>query len=161
MDEQRLDDQLEPIYNSSAPIQDIALKTSREQRTREMGNERGSRRSVLAVWHDDDDDDDLPFLIMYASVNLAIRVLASTKKKGKRLKLPSSNSLLFNVGGLTVFLKARVKSIWVIPSSELMEKNSLSRPEVQTDSLKFEVPTGFTLQNPGVNLIHQTLSAKG
>ena len=26
MDEQRLDDQLEPIYNSSVPIQDTALK---------------------------------------------------------------------------------------------------------------------------------------
>ncbi len=27
MDEQRQDDQLEPIYNSSVPIQDVALKT--------------------------------------------------------------------------------------------------------------------------------------
>ena len=35
MDEQRQDDQLEPIYNSLMPIQDIALKTSRKQWTRE------------------------------------------------------------------------------------------------------------------------------
>ena len=39
VDEQRQDDQLEPIYNSSVSIQDA---------------ERGSGRSVLAVWHDDD-----------------------------------------------------------------------------------------------------------
>ena len=56
MDEQRQDDQLEPIYNSSVAIQDIALKTSREQWMIETGGERGSGRSVLAVQHDDDDD---------------------------------------------------------------------------------------------------------
>ena len=58
MDEQRLDDQLETIYNSSVPIQDIALKTSQERWTIEMSGERGSGRFVLAVRHDDDDDDD-------------------------------------------------------------------------------------------------------
>ena len=31
VDEQRQDDQLEPIYNSSVPIQATALKTSQEQ----------------------------------------------------------------------------------------------------------------------------------
>ena len=31
MDEQRQDNQLEHIYDSSVPIQDIALKTSQEQ----------------------------------------------------------------------------------------------------------------------------------
>ena len=35
MDEQRQDDQLEPIYNSSVSIQDVAL---------------------LATWHDNDDE---------------------------------------------------------------------------------------------------------
>ena len=59
MDEQRQDDQLEPIYNSSVPIQDVALKTSRERWTTETGGERGSGRSVLAARHDDDDDDDI------------------------------------------------------------------------------------------------------
>ena len=49
MDEQRQVDQLEPKYKSSVLIQDIALKTI------ETGGERGSRRSVLAVRHDDDD----------------------------------------------------------------------------------------------------------
>ena len=57
MDEQRTDDQLEPIYNSSVQIQDIAVKTSREWWTIETGGERGSGRSMLAVQHDDDDDD--------------------------------------------------------------------------------------------------------
>ena len=57
MDEQRQDNQLEPIYNSSVPMQDIAWKTSQEQWTIEMSGERESGRSMLAVWHDDDDDD--------------------------------------------------------------------------------------------------------
>ena len=57
MDEQKQDDQLEPIYNSSVPIQDVALKTYRVQWTIEMGGVRGSGRSVLAARHDDDDDD--------------------------------------------------------------------------------------------------------
>ena len=30
MDEQKQDDQLEPIYNCTVPIQDIDLKTSQE-----------------------------------------------------------------------------------------------------------------------------------
>ena len=55
MDEQRQDNQLDSIYNSSVPIQDIALKTSREQWTIETGGKRGSGRSVLAVRHDVDD----------------------------------------------------------------------------------------------------------
>ena len=54
MDEQRQDDQLEPIYNSSVPIQDVALKSSPEQWTIKMGGERGSGWSVLAARHDDD-----------------------------------------------------------------------------------------------------------
>ena len=55
MDEQMLDNQLEPIYNSSVLIQDVALKTSWERWTVETGGKRGSGRSVLAVRHDDDD----------------------------------------------------------------------------------------------------------
>ena len=58
MDELRQDDQLESIYNSSMTIQDIALKTSWERGMIEMGGERRSGWSVLAVWHDDDDNDD-------------------------------------------------------------------------------------------------------
>ena len=57
MDEQRQDNQLEPIYNSSVPIQDLALKTSQERWIIETGSERGSGRSVLAAQHDDDDED--------------------------------------------------------------------------------------------------------
>ena len=49
MDEQRQVDQLEPIYNRSVSIKDIALKTSQERRTIELGGERGSGRSVLAA----------------------------------------------------------------------------------------------------------------
>ena len=55
MDEQRQDNQLEPVYNSSVPIQDIALKTSRERWTIGTDGERGSKRSMLVARHDDDD----------------------------------------------------------------------------------------------------------
>ena len=41
MDEQKHDDQLEPIYNSSVLIQDIALKTSQERWTIEKGQGEG------------------------------------------------------------------------------------------------------------------------
>ena len=58
MDEQKLEDQLEPIYNSSVSVQDVACKTCRERRTIETDGERVSRKSVLAAKHDDDDDDD-------------------------------------------------------------------------------------------------------
>ena len=69
MDEQKQDDQLEPI-NSSVPIQDIALKTSREQWTIETGGERGWGRSMLTAWHDDDDDDDDGFVSkLYLQLN--------------------------------------------------------------------------------------------
>ena len=56
MDEQMQDDQLEPIYSSSVPIRDVALKTYRKQWTIEKGSERGSRISVLMARYDDDDD---------------------------------------------------------------------------------------------------------
>ena len=56
MNKQRLNDQLEPIYNSSVPIQDVTLKTYQDQWMIEMGGGRGSERSVLAARHDDDDD---------------------------------------------------------------------------------------------------------
>ena len=49
MDEQRFDDQLEPIYNNSVPIQDVALKTYQGQWTIETGGKRESERSVLAA----------------------------------------------------------------------------------------------------------------
>ena len=55
VDEQKLDDQLELIYSSSVPIQDVAWKTTRERWTIEMSGQRVSGKHVLAVRHDDDD----------------------------------------------------------------------------------------------------------
>ena len=55
MDEQRQDDQLEPTYNSSMPIQGVALKTYRKRWTIEKGGRKGSGRSVLIARHDDVD----------------------------------------------------------------------------------------------------------
>ena len=49
MDEQRQDYQLEPIYNSSVPIQDVGMMTFQEQWTIGTGGERGSKRSVLVA----------------------------------------------------------------------------------------------------------------
>ena len=52
----RLDDQLEAIYNSSVPIQDVAWKTSRERWTIVTGGESGLGKIAQAARHDDDDD---------------------------------------------------------------------------------------------------------
>ena len=52
MDEQRKDDQLEPIYSSSVPIWDVAQKTSWKQWRIGRGCEGGSEISVLMAWHD-------------------------------------------------------------------------------------------------------------
>ena len=68
MHEQRQDDQLEPTYNSSVPIQDVALRTCHEQWTIEKGGGWGSERSALAVWHDDDDDDDEHVVIIFGMI---------------------------------------------------------------------------------------------
>ena len=65
MDKQRQDDQLIPIYNSSVPIEDIALKIYQERWIIKMDGEKESGRPVLAVRHDDDDDDvQLYFIII-------------------------------------------------------------------------------------------------
>ena len=55
---QRQDDQLEPTYNRSVSIQDVALKTYWKRWTIEKGVEIGSGRSALAARPDDDNDDD-------------------------------------------------------------------------------------------------------
>ena len=47
MDDQRQNDQLEPIYNSAVSIQGVALKTYWERWTIEKGSGRGPGRSVL------------------------------------------------------------------------------------------------------------------
>ena len=51
MDEQRQNDQLEPIYNCSVSIQSIALKTNRERWTIEADGEK--RVGELAARYDD------------------------------------------------------------------------------------------------------------
>ena len=54
MDEQMRNDLVEPIYNSSVLIQNVALNTYWERWSIEKGGGRGSGRSVLAARHDDD-----------------------------------------------------------------------------------------------------------
>ena len=55
MDEQRQDDQLELIYNSSILIQYGALKIYRKRWTIETGDGTGPGRYMLTAWHDHDD----------------------------------------------------------------------------------------------------------
>ena len=57
MDEQRQDNQLEPIHNNSVPMQDIALKTYRKRWMIERDSGRGSGSSTLTERYNDDDDD--------------------------------------------------------------------------------------------------------
>ena len=54
MDEQMQDDQLEPTYNSSVAIKDVALKTYQKWWTIERGGGRGSEIFVLMAQYDDD-----------------------------------------------------------------------------------------------------------
>ena len=56
MDMQRQDDQFEPTYSSSVPIQDVTLRICGKQWTIGRRGERGSGISMLIVQHDDDDD---------------------------------------------------------------------------------------------------------
>ena len=51
MSEQRLDDQLEPTYNSSVSIRDVSLKTCRKQWMIGRGGKGGPGISVLIAWH--------------------------------------------------------------------------------------------------------------
>ena len=53
MDEQRQDVQLEPTYNCSVPIQNVALKTCWKRWTIGRGGEKGSGISVMMAWDDD------------------------------------------------------------------------------------------------------------
>ena len=55
MDEQRSDDQQEPIGRSSVLIQDVACKTCWDRWTIGMNGEIGLGRFVLAAWHNDDE----------------------------------------------------------------------------------------------------------
>ena len=59
MDEQRQNVQLEPIYSSSVPILDVALRTCQKQWTIRRGGKGGSGISPLIARHDDDDNDDI------------------------------------------------------------------------------------------------------
>ena len=56
MDEQRFDDQQEPIYTSSVTIKDGAWRTTRERCTIETDGVRGLGRFMLAARRDDDGD---------------------------------------------------------------------------------------------------------
>ena len=68
-DEQVLGDKLEPIYNHSVLIQNVAWETYRERWTTVISGEGGSGKSVLVARHDDDDDDSKslfsPFVNLY------------------------------------------------------------------------------------------------
>ena len=55
MNEQRLDHELDPIYNSSVPIQDVSWKTCWERWTIETSAERGSEKSVQIARYNDED----------------------------------------------------------------------------------------------------------
>ena len=54
MDEQRLDDQLKPIYKSCVPIQDVTWRTCWDRWTIVTGGERELEKSVQVAWDDDD-----------------------------------------------------------------------------------------------------------
>ena len=97
MDEQKQDDQLEPTYSSSVPIQDIALKICREQLTIETGSERKSEISALMIWHDDDDDDEIATpAYTYEFVGTASLTSKPTRMSSSLIECPI-HSAWFNI----------------------------------------------------------------
>ena len=82
VDEQKQDDQPEPIYNSSVPIRDIARKTCQKQWTIGRGGERGLGISVLMAWDDDDDDDKWMCLCAFIWIlNKIVKIMTSAQIK--------------------------------------------------------------------------------
>ena len=65
MDEQKFDDQLEPIYNSSVPIQEVTWKNFLGAMMIETGGVRESGRSVLVAWHDVGYDEILKLVLSF------------------------------------------------------------------------------------------------
>ena len=96
MDEQRQDDQLEPTYNSSVAIQDVALKTYRKRWTTENGDGSESVRAAMVTWHDDDNNGvNVMFVIVWISVmyrHLYIDIFSSPR-------CPSVLAALFSLLG--------------------------------------------------------------
>ena len=87
MDEQRQHDQLEPRYNRSVPIQDVALKTFQERRTIEKRSGRGPGRSAQEAQQDNDD--------IYIYIYIYIRQMCKWLKKTPIYILMYSISLNF------------------------------------------------------------------
>ena len=74
IDVQKQDNQLEPIYNSPVPIQDVDLNTFRERWTLEKGGGRGSGRFVLVARDDDDDDTSAGGIFYVTPEGISIRL---------------------------------------------------------------------------------------
>ena len=90
MDKQRQNEQLEPIYNSSVLIQDVAWRTFRERWTIEMDGKRGSGKSVLATRHVDDDE---AVLIVWSCLTLLHQPSLSSIAFGKSSRLHPVSAL--------------------------------------------------------------------
>ena len=79
MAEKKQDVLLEPTYNSSVPIYDVALKTYRKRWMIGRGSGRGSGRSVLMVRDDDDDDDYVKWINEYHFMNCIFKEINDQK----------------------------------------------------------------------------------
>ena len=108
MDEQRLNDQREPIYNSSVPIQDVARKTCRDRWMIETGGERKSGKSDIPYYSPIDGRRELERIIWFiyfpsvlalleiqtASFRLWNRVTQSISWKDNRYTTSSSSPMI-------------------------------------------------------------------
>ena len=119
-DEQEQDDQLEPIYNSSVLIQDVAWKTCRERWTIGTRGRWGSGKPVLAACHDDDDDiffrapglkpyNDLQFSVIQRTLVLSLLKVGTLKGSiAPGLSRPWSN---VNEEVLHIFQNFRIRTL--------------------------------------------------
>ena len=96
---QVLYNQLDHIYNSSVPIQYLALKNSRERWIIDTCGKRGSGKTMLAARRDDDDDDDI-YIYTNPSARVGYDKMSIFKRIFTGLNLEFSSPRLFASSGL-------------------------------------------------------------
>ena len=135
MGEQRQNDQLEPTYSSSVPIQYEAMKPCRRWWTIGRGGERGARVSVFTVWHDDD-------LVYYAS--FSEQKFISGKKKMMTLNQESINCIHDKLSSGTVeFEISCSKSYICLTSISDFSHTSHNYMRLNSINIKIEIWISF------------------
>ena len=98
------DDQLEPTYNSSVTIRDVALRTCQKQWTIGRGRERGSGRSVLIVQHDDDDENSTDVIHDIFISTTCLQIVSSDGEQFYVITVIPGNTFYRNLDILEIYI---------------------------------------------------------